>query len=223
MLNLETQFDIIAIVKGGGLTDHFESIQLGSARLLVCLGLAPEAIGAAMGLATSQADVDIVFFPSPLAQRQPRVGVLCDALGAEGDEIQKGTAWTFTCVGGWAGPATSPPFNPRIQPPNHAPFPPSPPTSKHPPTMPQTPRQACPLIVHSGWRLVPSTQDCSVGPPWSSTPRPLHPLVFPPTHMQFRKVSVGLERVGSRSDRAEPRKHILGKRWFSNNGLADTS
>ena len=34
VLNLETQFDIIAIVKGGGLTGQCESIQLGSARLL---------------------------------------------------------------------------------------------------------------------------------------------------------------------------------------------
>jgi len=33
-LNLNTQFDIIAIVKGGGLTGQTESIQLGVARLL---------------------------------------------------------------------------------------------------------------------------------------------------------------------------------------------
>lgn len=33
-LNLENQFDIIAIVKGGGLTGQAESIQLGIARLL---------------------------------------------------------------------------------------------------------------------------------------------------------------------------------------------
>nr|YP_009093393.1 ribosomal protein S9 [Cerataulina daemon]AIR76066.1 ribosomal protein S9 [Cerataulina daemon] len=33
-LNLETQFDIVAIVKGGGLTGQSEAIQLGAARLL---------------------------------------------------------------------------------------------------------------------------------------------------------------------------------------------
>ena len=33
-LNLETQFDIIAIVKGGGLTGQAQAIQLGVARLL---------------------------------------------------------------------------------------------------------------------------------------------------------------------------------------------
>ena len=33
-LNLENQFDIIALVKGGGLTGQAESIQLGVARLL---------------------------------------------------------------------------------------------------------------------------------------------------------------------------------------------
>ena len=33
-LNLESQFDIIAIVKGGGLTGQAQAIQLGAARLL---------------------------------------------------------------------------------------------------------------------------------------------------------------------------------------------
>lgn len=33
-LNLENQFDIVAIVKGGGLTGQSEAIQLGAARLL---------------------------------------------------------------------------------------------------------------------------------------------------------------------------------------------
>ena len=33
-LNLETQFDIVAIVKGGGLTGQAQAIQLGVARLL---------------------------------------------------------------------------------------------------------------------------------------------------------------------------------------------
>ena len=33
-LNLEKQFDIIALVKGGGLTGQTEAIQLGLARLL---------------------------------------------------------------------------------------------------------------------------------------------------------------------------------------------
>lgn len=33
-LNLETQFDVVAIVKGGGLTGQTEAIQLGVARLL---------------------------------------------------------------------------------------------------------------------------------------------------------------------------------------------
>src|SRR5437868_627707 len=35
-LNLEKQFDIIAIVRGGGLTGQADAVQLGVARLLYC-------------------------------------------------------------------------------------------------------------------------------------------------------------------------------------------
>jgi small subunit ribosomal protein S9 len=36
-LNLEKQFDIVALVNGGGLTGQAEAIQLGVARLLCCM------------------------------------------------------------------------------------------------------------------------------------------------------------------------------------------